>query len=232
MERTLEPEMMDTWAEAIAYDAMDFTAVNTDFAEFAIALGPPAATSATVNILDLGTGTARIPILIAQRRPQWQIVAIDLSENMLKVGANNVQAAGCQAQISLEWVDAKQLPYHDAQFDLVIANSIVHHLPNPLPCLREVQRVLKPGGGLLLRDLLRPADRATVEAIVARMGPEYDAHQAQLFHDSLCAAFTLAEVEAMVTTVGLVDVQVYQSSDRHWTIARPWSPQQSPPRSP
>jgi len=219
LERTLEPEVMDTWAEAIAYDAMDFTAVNQDFAELAIALGPPGA----AHILDLGTGTARIPILIAQQRPQWQIVAIDLSENMLKVGANNVQAAGCQAQITLECVDAKQLPYREAQFDLVISNSIVHHLPDPLPCLREVQRVLKPGGGILLRDLLRPADRATVAALVARMGPAYDAHQAQLFHDSLCAAFTLAEVAAMVQTVGLANVQVYQSSDRHWTIARPWS---------
>lgn len=222
MERTLEPEVMDTWAEAIAYDAMDFTAVNTDFAELAIALGPPDTWQDPVKVLDLGTGTARIPILIAQRRPQWQIVAIDLSENMLKVGANNVQAAGCQAQIWLEWVDAKQLPYNDAQFDLVIANSIVHHLPDPLPCLRELQRVLKPRGGILLRDLLRPADRGEVAALVARIGPEYDAHQAQLFHDSLCAAFTLAEVETMVQTVGLANVQVYQSSDRHWTIARPW----------
>ncbi len=216
MERILEPEVMDTWAEAIAYDAMDFTAVNTDFAALAIALGPPG----VAQVLDLGTGTARIPILIAQQRPQWQISAIDLSENMLKVGANNVQAAGCQGQVILVQADAKQLPYTDAQFDLVISNSILHHLPDPLPCLRELQRVLKPGGGILLRDLLRPADRATVAALVAQIGPDYDAHQAQLFHDSLCAAFTLAEVTAMVQTVGLAGVEVYQSSDRHWTIAR------------
>lgn len=216
MERILEPEVMDTWAEAIAYDAMDFTAVNTDFAQLAIALGP----SGTARVLDLGTGTARIPILIAQQRPQWQIIGIDLSENMLKVGARNVQAAGCQDRVSLALADAKQLPYADAQFDLVISNSILHHLPDPLPCLRELQRVLKPGGGILLRDLLRPVDRATVAALVAQVGPDYDAHQAQLFHDSLCAAFTLAEVTAMVETVGLSGVEVYQSSDRHWTIAR------------
>ncbi len=215
MERVLEPEVMDTWEEAIEYDAMDFTAVNTAFAERAIALGP-----VTGRILDVGTGPARIPILLCQKRPQWHVTGIDLSKNMLRLGAENVERAGLQSQIKLDYVDAKRMPYPDRQFDLVVSNSIVHHLPDPLPFLQELKRVLKPGGGMLLRDLLRPADMGTVDAIVNRIGPEYDAHQRQLFRDSLCAAFRLDEIKELLEQAGVTDVVVYQSSDRHWTVER------------
>ncbi|MGI0489435.1 class I SAM-dependent methyltransferase [Pantanalinema rosaneae CENA516] len=217
MQRVLEPEVMDTWEEAVEYDAMDFVEVNTAFTDRAIALGLAAGL-----VLDAGTGTARIPIMIAQRCPQWQIIGIDLSKNMLKLGQENVNQAGLQAQITLECVDAKQLPYPDRQFDAVISNSIIHHLPDPLPFLQELKRVLKPNGGILLRDLLRPQDEVTVDQLVAAIGPEYNPHQRQLFHDSLCAAFRLEEIQDLFDAVGLLDVQVYQSSDRHWTAERAW----------
>ncbi|MFP4008631.1 MAG: SAM-dependent methyltransferase, partial [Spirulinaceae cyanobacterium] len=71
MERIPEPEVMDTEAEAQEYDAMDFLEVNSAFAQDAIAIAPEIAT-----VLDSGTGTARISILIAQQRPHWQITAI------------------------------------------------------------------------------------------------------------------------------------------------------------
>ena len=108
MQRVLEPEVMDTLQEAIEYDAMDFTNVNTAFAEHAIQLG------ATGLVLDAGTGTARIPILICQRCPNLRIIGIDLAEYMLKIGAKNIEAAGLSKQISLELVDSKCLPYQDA----------------------------------------------------------------------------------------------------------------------
>jgi ubiquinone/menaquinone biosynthesis C-methylase UbiE len=215
MKRVLEPEVMDTWEDATAYDAMDFLEVNTAFAESAIAVGPESAL-----VLDAGTGTARIPILIVQRRPQWHIKAIDLSHNMLQVGRENVQSAGLQEQIHLEYIDAKQMPYHDSTFDMVISNSIIHHLPDPMPFFQELKRVLKPNGGIFLRDLMRPSDIETVDKIVARIGPEYNEYQTQLFRDSLIAAFTLKEVQDMIEMAGLEGVIIYESSDRHWTAER------------
>jgi ubiquinone/menaquinone biosynthesis C-methylase UbiE len=217
MQRILEPEVMDSWQEALDYDAMDFVEVNTAFANLACDLGPN-----TGRLLDAGTGTARIPILLAQRCPEYQIIAIDLAENMLKLGQTHVDAAGLSAQIELALVDAKNLPYPAASFDMVISNSIVHHLPDPLPFLSEVQRVLKPGGVLLLRDLLRPATPKQVDALVDQIGPEYNDHQRQLFADSLRAAFTLAEIKALLDQAGFTDIHTYQSSDRHWTAQRPW----------
>jgi len=223
MQRVLEPEVMDTWEDAIEYDSMDFTEVNMAFAQLAVELGP-----STGYVLDVGTGTARIPILIGQMRPHWQLTAIDFSKNMLLVGARNVEAAGLQQQIQLEWVDAKQMPYSDHHFDMVISNSIVHHLPDALPFFREVKRVLKPNGGILLRDLLRPADQATMDAHVSSIGAEYNDYQKKLFRDSLNASFTLDEVNHLVQAAGLEGVKVYQSSERHWTAQRAYAKYNSP----
>lgn len=218
MQRILEPEVMDTSEEAIEYDAMDFTAVNTAFAQRTSELGPQSGL-----VLDAGTGTARIPILICQKCPQLQIIASDLSKNMLLIASKNVEQAGLQKQISLELADSKQLPYQDGQFDIVISNSIVHHLPDPLPFFLEIKRVLKPNGAIFIRDLLRPTDEATMNALVDSISDDYDEHQKMLFRDSLQAAFTLNEVKKIVQNAGLERVKVYQSSELHWTAERKYS---------
>lgn len=218
MQRVLEPEVMDTPEEAIEYDAMDFTEVNTAFAQRAIELGLQSGL-----VLDAGTGTARIPIIICQQCPQLQIIGIDLAQNMLSIGSKNIEQAGLQKQIALELVDSKELPYPDQQFEMVISNSLVHHLPDPLPFFMEIKRVLKPNGAILIRDLIRPADEATMNAMVESIGPEYDEHQKKLFRESLHAAFTVNELHELVQKAGLDDVQVYQSSDRHWTAERKYS---------
>ncbi|MEG3850072.1 methyltransferase domain-containing protein [Microcoleus sp. herbarium19] len=217
MDRVLEPEVMDSWEEAIEYDSMDFTEVNAAFARSAAALGPVFG-----NVLDVGTGTARIPIALCALRPEWKLTCIDLSANMLKVGAQNVEKAGVRSQISLELIDAKAMPYPDSYFDMVISNSIIHHLPDPVPFLQEVRRVLKPNGSIFLRDLLRPETREMRDNLVELYAGDCNAHQKQLFSDSLQAAFTLGEVEEMIQNAGLDGLRVYESSDRHWTAERAW----------
>lgn len=217
MQRVLEPEVMDSLEEAIEYDSMDFAEVNAAFAQSAAALGPVFG-----NVLDAGTGTARIPIAISQMRPAWKLTCIDLSANMLKVAAENVSQAGARSQIKLEPIDAKAMPYPDSYFDMVISNSIIHHLPDPLPFLREVKRVLKPNGAIFLRDLLRPRDEEIRENLVNLYAGNCNAHQKQLFSDSLQAAFTLDEVEEMIQNAGLDGLRIYESSDRHWTAERAW----------
>lgn len=215
MQRVTEPEVMDSDQEAIEYDAMDFTEINTAFAKRAIEIGPPSGL-----ILDAGTGTARIPIILCQMRPQWQIIGIDLAQSMLQFGLENVDRANFQAQIKLEFVDAKQMPYPDEHFDMVVSNSLIHHLPNPLPFLQELKRVLKPNGAILLRDLIRPTSGEILNKIVENVAADCNSKQKQLFSDSLYAAFTLEEVKELIKQTSLEGVIVYQSSDRHWTAER------------
>lgn len=219
MERVLEPEVMDSLTEAIEYDAMDFTEVNTAFAKSAIALGPPE----QGIILDAGTGPGRIPVLISQMRSKWQIIAIDAAKSMLEVAAQHVQEANLQSSIRLELVDAKSLPYEDGHFDMIISNSLVHHLPDPLPFFKELKRVVKSNGGIFIRDLIRPKNAQIMNALVDSIGEEYDEYQKKLFRDSLHAALTLDEVNQLISLSGLQQVKVYQSSDRHWTAERSWN---------
>ena len=215
MNRILEPEVMDTWLEATAYDAMDFESVNSGFATDAINLDPHG-----IKILDVGTGTARIPILMCQQRSQYLITAIDLAQSMLIIGQRNVDEAGLNQRIRLERVDSKRMPYPDLEFDMVVSNSLVHHIPDPLSLFQEIKRLVRPGGAILIRDLIRPESDDVVNLLVAKIGEDYDPHQQQLFRDSLNAALTLVEVQELIDRAGLDQVILTQSSALHWTIKR------------
>ena len=215
MKRILEPEVMDTCEEAEAYDAMDHTAVNIAFVERVVELGANQG-----HFLDLGTGPAQIPILLAQRCPKIRITGIDLSVNMLTLGEQHVAEAGLADRIALEYVDAKDLPYPDQSFDGVISNSIIHHLPDPLTAFREISRVVRPDGLILIRDLMRPDTPQAAQALVDCYAADDTPYQKKLFYDSFLAALTIPEIEVMLAQTGLTDAIVVQSSDRHWSVER------------
>jgi ubiquinone/menaquinone biosynthesis C-methylase UbiE len=210
--RVLEPEVMDSPEEAHDYDAMDHTAVNRVFvADFL------AGWVGAVPILDLGTGTAQIPIELCRQAAAAPVVAVDLAEHMLRRAAENVRRAGLDDRIRLERCDAKRLPFPDSAFAAVISNSIVHHIPEPAAVLAEAVRVLRDGGLLFVRDLLRPESDAQVQHLVATYAAGANAHQQQMFEDSLRAALDLAEVRALVSALGFDPQGVRQTTDRHWT---------------
>src|SRR4029079_10140335 len=104
--------------------------------------------------------------------------------------------AGVKDACTLARMDAKALDCAPRSFDLVMSNSIAHHLPEPLDLFREVARVVKPGGAVLVRDLIRPESTEAAWAIVNRVANHDNDRQKQLFFDSLCAALTLDEVRA------------------------------------
>ena len=215
MKRILEPEVMDTCEEAEAYDAMDHTVVNIAFVERVVELGANQG-----HFLDLGTGPAQIPILLAQRCPKIQITGIDLSVNMLTLGEQHVAEAGLVDRVTLEHIDAKALPYPDQSFEGVVSNSIIHHLPDPLTAFREISRVVRPDGLILIRDLMRPDTPQAAQALVDRYAADDTSYQKKLFYDSFLAALTIPEIEVMLAQTGLTDAMVVQSSDRHWSVER------------
>ncbi len=206
---------MDTFEEAFEYDSMDHSQVNEVFCNDFFA-----ARSLTdgVQILDVGTGTAQIPIEICKRNPNLKITAIDLAESMLELGNKNIKSSGLQASITLGKVDSKKMPYPDESFDQVISNSIIHHIPNPLECFKEMIRVTKKGGLLFVRDLLRPLLENELLAIVKMHASDATPKQKQLFTDSLHASLSLGEVREMVKLFGFDASTVVQSSNRHWTF--------------
>lgn len=213
--RVLEPEVMDTPEEARDYDSMDHSEVNWQFTVDFLRVW-----SAEGRILDVGTGTAQIPIELCRQSPTAHFTAIDLADHMLALARHNVERAGLGDRIRIEKADAKRLPYRDEDFfGAVISNSIIHHIPDPSTCLAEMHRVCAAGGLLFVRDLLRPDDEATLRRLVDTYAAGANEHQRQMFADSLHAALALDEVRDLVGRLGYRPEAVQQTSDRHWTFA-------------
>lgn len=210
--RVLEPEVMDTPEEAADYDAMDHSAVNRVFASDFLAVW-----DGRNPILDVGTGTAQIPIELCRQSPAPQVVGIDLAAHMLRLGEENVRRAGLSGRVRLQLVDAKGLPFANGSFGAVMSNSIVHHIPEPRSVLAELLRVVAPGGVVLVRDLLRPDDETTLRSLVSTYAGDASAHGRQMFADSLYAALTLHEIRDLVAALGCDPKTVQQTTDRHWT---------------
>lgn len=238
--RILEPEVMDSPEEAADYDAMDHREVNTRFVEdlraavtrvlrpaandqagsptdLEVAASDPTAQSRLCDVLDLGTGTAQIPILLCQQWADCRVMAVDAAVSMLDLARYNLEIANLTHRIQLAQADAKQLPFREAMFDVVMSNSIIHHIPQPLAVLREAVRVTRPGGVLFFRDLLRPQTREELEHLVQTYAADANPHQRQMFANSLRAALSLDEVRELVQNLGFNPQTVTRTSDRHWT---------------
>ena len=218
--RILEPEVMDTVAEAVDYNSMDHSHVNRVFVDDLLtALSqvsqPP---DATWQVFDAGTGTALIPLELMSRGVKALVTAGDLAEQMLIVARDNVRAAGQSDAIRLVLTDCKQLSDADATYHAVMSNSIVHHISQPREVLAELWRVLQPGGLLFVRDLMRPVNQATLDHLVQTYAGDANAHQRQMFRDSLHAALTVSEVSGLLEQVGIPREAVRATSDRHWTV--------------
>lgn len=214
--RVLEPEVMDSQAEACDYDSMDHSEVNRKFVADFLRQSPDLA-----DVLDVGAGTAQIPIELWTQAPDVRVLAIDLASWMLKVAQQNVDRAGCRGHVQLELVDAKAMPYPDGRFSAVISNSIVHHIPKPAAVIAEMVRVAQPGAVIYVRDLLRPADEVMLNQLVSQYAGECNEHQQKMFRESLHAALTVDEVRDLVAVHGFSGQSVQATSDRHWT----WSAQ-------
>ncbi len=226
LDRCLESEVMDTAEDAHDYDSMDHSTVNRLFIDgfLAFARASGFETRLTnqeqpLQVLDVGTGTALIPIELCSRPVACRVTAIDLAAEMLKLAELNIAKAGLADAIQVDRIDAKQMPYANGQFEAVISNSIVHHIPQPSAVFKEMARVLRRGGLLFVRDLLRPVSLADVDHLVATYAGRENAHSQQLFRDSLHAALSLQEVRELAASHSISETAVSQSSDRHWTLA-------------
>jgi len=212
MERTLEPELMDTPEEAESYDAMDNRAANRAFVERLVELG------ARGRMLDVGTGPGHIPLLVCDAVDDARVVGVDLARHMLAFAERHRAASPHAARIELRLADAKGLDFPDDSFDVVFSNTILHHVPEPGAFLREARRVLRPGGCLLIRDLFRPESPERALELVALHAGDASAEQQELLRASLHAALTPDELRALADAAGLADAELTVDSDRHVSL--------------
>ncbi len=101
------------------------------------------------TVLELGAGSGRYGLKLAQDYPEAKVILSDIlpeSVGLINKLINDLNLINATSQVAA----AESLPFPDNHFDLVIADCLIQHLPNPQPVLVEMIRVLKPGGRLIL----------------------------------------------------------------------------------
>jgi demethylmenaquinone methyltransferase / 2-methoxy-6-polyprenyl-1,4-benzoquinol methylase len=110
----------------------------------------------TKIILDVATGTADMPILMMQQLNPDKITGIDISEGMLELGKKKIAKLKLQQQISLQTGDAEEIQFPESSFDAVTVAFGVRNFQNLENGLKEMNRVLKIGGKLVILEFSKP----------------------------------------------------------------------------
>jgi demethylmenaquinone methyltransferase/2-methoxy-6-polyprenyl-1,4-benzoquinol methylase len=109
-----------------------------------------------VTVLDVATGTGDLAISIGSLRPE-KIVGIDLSEKMLEIGRQKVKVNGLERMITLSQADAEKIPFSDNTFEAITVAFGVRNFENLEKGLREMRRVLRPAGVMLILEFSHPS---------------------------------------------------------------------------
>ena len=149
------------------------------------------------TVADIGTGTGILAAELA--RLGLRVIAIDHSPRMLEAaraklgeeGLAEVEAKAGAGRVELRAGEANALPLSDAEVDAALAHMVLHYLPGPAEALREMARVVRPGGAVVVVDFVR--------------------HEAEWMREELGVlwlGFPPEEVEGWLHDVGLEDVRV------------------------
>src|SRR3989338_5745746 len=100
------------------------------------------------DILEVGTGTGRYGVAIAREFPESRVVVTDILESALALARRAASDAGVTNAVFRK-EDALKLSFPDDSFDIIFSDAVLQHLPEPERALREMYRVLRPGGRVI-----------------------------------------------------------------------------------
>ena len=186
-------------AKIAGYTAEDFAALPADAVTNAFGCGNPLAFSAVQPgqvVLDLGAG-AGIDLLLAAKKvgPAGRAIGVDMTDEMIARAEANIAAAGlANAEVRKGLIE--ELPVADASVDWVISNCVINLSPEKERVFAEIARVLRPGGTMLVSD------------IVAEEIPADIAANRHLYSSCLAGAVSEQAYAAGLRAAGLVDVEV------------------------
>jgi ubiquinone/menaquinone biosynthesis C-methylase UbiE len=119
--------------------------------------------------LDVGCGPGQFTILIAERIPEAEIWGIDLAPTMIELARRHASASAAAARLHFEVADVAQLPFPDDHFDAVASSGSIKHWPDQAGALREIHRVLAPGGHAVIGEMNRLASSPAIAAQRVRL---------------------------------------------------------------
>jgi len=156
------------------------------------------------TVLDLGSG-AGADVLISARRvgPTGRAIGLDMTDEMLELARRNAAEAGVEnAEFAKGYIEDMPLP--DASVDVVISNCVINLSADKRQVMREVARVLRPGGRLAVSDII--ADPDMDEATRADM---------RQWTGCIAGALSRQEFEDALADAGLTDIEIRETHRVH-----------------
>ena len=213
MDRVPEPELMESAEQARVYAEADFSESNSLFVQLFRHHFPLLVPR---HVLDLGCGPADICIRFAENYPDAEVTGVDGAEAMLVFARDAISQSPAGKRIRLL---RNHIQHVNAdKYDVIISNSLLHHLADPHDLWRAVRRLAEPGAAIVIMDLMRPSSEAEVESIVATYASDEPEALRRDFYNSLCAAFTVSEVSKQLSANDLTELSVEAVSDRHLLV--------------
>ncbi len=173
----------------------------------ALALG------ASSRVLDLATGTADLAILEATTHPDCRVQGVDPSSRMLEIGRRKVERAGLSSRVTLVQGSAEALPCESGEFDGVSIAFGIRNVPDRPQALREMARVTRPGGRVVILELseprsgvLGPLARFHVHSVVPFLGGLISGSREYRYLQQSIASFPAAEEFAAIMQGAGLDV--------------------------
>ena len=143
------------------------------------------------SLLDIGCGAGGVDVLLAAQHGAGYITGIDVEDTVLAHARARAERAGLSSRIGLVKVVPGPLPFPPAVFDIVFSKDSIVHIPDKHALMREVFRVLKPGGWFIASDWLighdnEPSDQ--MKAYIASEGLEFGMASPDRYADALSSA--------------------------------------------
>ena len=170
-------------------------------------------------VVDLGCGPGNITLRLAGLFPEARIIGIDGAESMLDLARGRAQQQQLKMSFHCQTLQEVLRGPLLGQADLVVSNSLLHHLHQP-DLLWTVSRALAaPGCRMLHRDLRRPSSDAEVQQLLLKHLPSAPEVLQQDFAASLAAAFEPQEVTEELYKLGLNQLTVSVEDDRYLVVS-------------
>ena len=192
---------------ATLYDASESEGATATAVQASLGCGVPTAVADLKEgetVLDLGSG-AGADVLISARRvgPAGKAIGLDMTDEMLALARQNAEQAGAE---NVEFVKGhiEEIPLADASVDVVISNCVINLSGDKPRVIKEVARVLKPGGRFAVSDVIADPgmDEATRKDLAQWTG-------------CIAGALTRQEFEQALTDAGFADIEIGETHRVH-----------------
>ena len=217
MLRIPEPELMDEATQAKAYAEADFSESHNRVVAFFREIFPSFPSKG--SFLDLGCGPGDVTIRFARAYPEASLVGVDGAQAMLDIAAKASQNDP-QLRERLSWIcsyiPSPSIP--ETHYDAIISNSLLHHLHEPLNMWRFIAQIADPNTYIFITDLRRPDSIEMAHAIVTTQATHAPEILQKDFFNSLCASFTIKEVETQLASANLEGLNVVPLGEIHLAV--------------